>query len=114
MVHPTHVLRSNESPKRGALAYRWHRPVEPAPFDFALKTSRTRPSRRNRLRRINLIAQHELLNLPRGGFRNRPEHHGLRRLETRHMAAAKGDDLGFGRPGIFLQFDEGAGHLAPF
>src|SRR6266446_2746751 len=114
MVHPTHVLRSNESPKRGALAYRWHRPVEPAPFDFALKTSRPRPSSRYRLCRINLIAQHELLNLPRGGFRNRAKHHGLRRLEARHLGAAKRDDLGFGYADIFLQFDEGAGHLAPF
>ena len=114
MVHPTHALRPSESPKRDALAYRSHRPVEPASFDFALETHAPSFSSRNRLCRINLIAQHELLNLPRGGFRDRPEHHGLRRLEARHLAAAKRDDLGFGCAGIFLQFDEGAGYFAPF
>ena len=58
--------------------------------------------RRNRLRRIHLVAQHELLDLAGGRLRNRPEHHGLRGLEARHMATTKRDDLGLGGPRIVL------------
>ncbi len=35
-------------------------------------------------------------------------------LKPGHLAAAKRDDLGFGRVRVVLQFDEGAGHFAPF
>src|SRR5450759_3015153 len=70
-------------------------------------------SRRNRLCRLDLVAQHELLDLSGRSLWYRTEHHGLRRLEARHLRAAKPNDLGFGRAGVVLQFDERAGHLAP-
>src|SRR3954463_8039003 len=70
--------------------------------------------RRYRLRRVHLIAQHEFLDLAGRGFRYRPEHNRLRRLEARHMLSAECDDVGFRRACVLLQLDERAGHLAPF
>src|SRR3954467_1476331 len=71
-------------------------------------------SGRDRLRRAGLVAQQEFLDLARGRLRDRSEHDGLWRLEARHLVAAEGDDVGLAWPRAVLEFDEGAGHLAPF
>src|SRR3978361_2455407 len=63
---------------------------------------------------MNLLAQYELLDLAGRRFGNRSEHHRLWGLEARHPGAAKGYDLRFAGALILLQFDERAGHFAPF
>ena len=80
----------------------------------SLEKCEDRSLRRNRLRRMDLLAQQELLNLAGRSLGNRTEHHGLRGLEAGHLAATEGDDVGFRGARVVLQFDEGAGHFAPF
>ncbi len=53
----------------------------PAPAAHARNDGTGNTSSRNRLRRIHLVAQHELLNFACRCLRNRPEHHCLWRLE---------------------------------
>ena len=61
-----------------------------------------------------LIKNSNGTDLARRGLRDRPKHHGLRRLEAGHVALAVGDDLGLGRLRAVFQLEEGARHLAPF
>src|SRR5882672_1787797 len=55
----------------------------------ALRPGHEVPSCRYRLRRFDLIAQHEFLDLAGRCLRDRPEHHRLRRLEPGHVSTAE-------------------------
>src|SRR5579862_1433836 len=59
------------------------------------------------------LPQHELLDLPGRGFRQRPELDGIRALVMREPLAAERDDLLCGRARPRLQSYEGLGSLAP-
>src|SRR5439155_3798166 len=60
-----------------------------------------------------LLAQDELLNLPRGGLRQVAELDGGGTLEVRDVLAAKLDDVPLGRALAGLERDERLGPLAP-
>src|SRR5690348_6664087 len=96
------------------------------PAVMALRTFSTRISRSTAVRETlprsapadqasaaGAIAQHELLDLPGGGLRQRAEHHALRHLEAGQMVAAPPDDARLVRAalGPGLERDEGAGRL---
>src|SRR6476619_6945363 len=67
----------------------------------------------NRRGRSRLLAQDELLNLPRGRLRERAEHDTARCLEMGEQVAAVLDELALSYARIRFQLDERARCLAP-